>query len=48
MVGDSSVGKSNILLRYITHKFDEKSGATLGVEFESKYLTTEDGKKVRA
>ena len=44
MVGDSGVGKSNILNRYMNNKFDELSTATIGVEFSSKYIRTADGK----
>ena len=43
MVGDSGVGKSNILLRYMSGKFDPSGQATIGVEFSSKYIKTADG-----
>ena len=38
MVGDAGVGKTNILLRYMSNEYDKHSKATLGVEFSSKYL----------
>jgi small GTP-binding protein len=36
LIGDSSVGKSNILLRYLRNDFKHDSKATVGVEFGSK------------
>ena len=48
MVGDSGVGKTNILLRYMNNDYDPTSKTTLGVEFSSKYLTMDDGAKIRA
>ncbi|TNV76376.1 hypothetical protein FGO68_gene2425 [Halteria grandinella] len=41
MVGDQSVGKSNLLLRYTKNEFDQFSKVTLGVEFASKFLKIE-------
>ena len=36
IIGDSAVGKSNILLRYAHEKFNEDYQATIGVEFGAK------------
>ena len=36
IIGDSGVGKSNILLRYSKDKFDKNHKATLGIEFMNK------------
>ena len=33
IIGDSGVGKSNILLRYINNTFNEEFKTTVGVEF---------------
>jgi GTPase SAR1 family protein len=33
MIGDASVGKSNLLLRYTKDQFNEDQKATIGVEF---------------
>ena len=38
IIGDSGVGKSNILLRYINDTFSEEFKATVGVEFGAKNL----------
>ena len=42
IIGDSAVGKSNILLRYIHDKFNEDFQSTIGVEFGAKNLKIED------
>ena len=36
LVGDSGVGKTNILLRYLKNEFDTHTKATVGVEFGTK------------
>ena len=36
IIGDSGVGKSNILLKYIYGKFNEEFQSTIGVEFGAK------------
>mmetsp|Transcript_13423 Transcript_13423/g.32916 ORF Transcript_13423/g.32916 Transcript_13423/m.32916 type:complete len:217 (+) Transcript_13423:252-902(+) len=48
LVGDSGVGKSNLLSRYTRDVFcpDEKS--TIGVEFATKIMKMDDGKLVKA
>ena len=38
IIGDSGVGKSNILLRYSKDKFDPNHRATLGIEFVNKRI----------
>ena len=38
IIGDSGVGKSNILLRYINNTFSEDFKATVGVEFGAKNI----------
>ena len=38
IIGDSSVGKSNILLRFSRNVFDPGHQATLGIEFANKHL----------
>ena len=38
IIGDSGVGKSNILLRYINNTFSDEFKTTVGVEFGAKNL----------
>ena len=40
VVGDSGVGKTCILLRFIRDKFEETAQPTLGVEFMTKIVET--------
>ena len=42
IVGDSHVGKSNILLRFSKNTFDQGHQATLGIEFANKHLIYND------
>ena len=46
LIGDSSVGKSNILLKYLKGEFNPNSRATVGVEFGTKNITL-NGKRVK-
>ena len=41
LVGDSFVGKTNILSKYLKNEFQEDSKATVGVEFGSKQFNIE-------
>ena len=41
LVGDSFVGKTNIMSKYLKNEFHEDSKATVGVEFGSKQFTIE-------
>ena len=36
VVGDSGVGKTNLIKRFITNEYSENFKATIGVEFMSK------------
>ena len=42
LIGDSGVGKSNLLLRYSKNQFSEDQNVTIGVEFASKTLKIEN------
>lgn len=42
IIGDSSVGKTGILSRYLSKEFIENSKATVGVEFGGKKLLIQD------
>jgi GTPase SAR1 family protein len=48
MIGDSGVGKSNLLMRYTKGDFNIESKTTIGVEFATKKVQTQDGKRVKA
>ena len=46
ILGDATVGKTSILLRYIDDKFDADSLSTLGVDVRYKYVSI-NNKKIR-
>jgi Ras-related protein Rab-11A len=48
LVGDSGVGKSNLLLRYTKNEFNIHSQVTMGSELASKLVTMKDEKIVKA
>ncbi|GMN50217.1 hypothetical protein TIFTF001_019365 [Ficus carica] len=47
LIGDSAVGKSNLLWRFARNEFDQNSKATIGVEFQTQVVDI-DGKEVKA
>ncbi|RXH78906.1 hypothetical protein DVH24_006976 [Malus domestica] len=47
IIGDSAVGKSNLLSRYSRNEFNAHSKATIGVEFQTQSMQI-DGKEVKA
>ena len=47
VVGDSGVGKSSILFRFVNDEFNEFSEATLGAAFVSKVHTYAQDKTIR-
>jgi len=38
MIGDSGVGKSNVLYRYTHEMFNQEACSTIGVEFATKIV----------
>lgn len=48
LIGDSEVGKSNLLLRFTRDEFNLESRSTIGVEFASRSVTLEDNKVAKA
>ena len=48
LIGDSSVGKSQLLSRFVNNEFNEHSKATIGVDFTTKNTYTEDNKLIKA
>jgi len=47
LIGDSGVGKSNILTRFTKNEFNLESKTTIGVEFATKTMSTE-GRIIKA
>ena len=47
IIGDSAVGKSNLLSRYARNEFNMHSKATIGVEFQTQVMEI-DNKEVKA
>ena len=47
IIGDSAVGKTNLLSRYARSAFNLHSKATIGVEFQTQSMDI-DGKEVKA
>jgi len=47
LIGDSGVGKSNLLSRFTRNEFQLESKSTIGVEFATRAITVE-GKSVKA
>jgi len=48
LVGDSGVGKTNLLTRFSKNEFSIESKTTIGVEFATKTITTESGHVIKA
>lgn len=42
IIGDSGVGKTNVLMRFCDSEFKENYVATIGVDFKVKILQVED------
>ncbi|KAI5506195.1 Ras family protein [Trichomonas vaginalis G3] len=47
LIGDSGVGKTNLLARFTRDQFNPESKSTIGVEFASKTMQIE-GKTIKA
>ena len=41
-LGDTTVGKTSIVLRFSDDKFDENQFATIGIDFKTKYIKVRD------
>lgn len=48
LIGDSGVGKSNLLSRFTRNEFSLESKSTIGVEFATKTVSSKDGKVIKA
>ena len=42
LVGDSSVGKTSLLSRFVNDKFEQKYRCTIGVEYKCKNISIDD------
>jgi small GTP-binding protein len=47
LIGDSGVGKSNLLARFTRNEFSNDSKSTIGVEFATRSIQV-DGKTIKA
>lgn len=47
VIGDSSVGKTNIITRFTSNEFMVENKATIGVEFGYAEIGLEDGKQAK-
>jgi small GTP-binding protein len=47
LIGDSGVGKSNLLSRFTRNEFNLESKSTIGVEFATRSIVV-DGKTIKA
>ena len=47
LIGDSGVGKSNLLSRYTRNEFNLESKSTIGMEFATRSIKV-DGKVIKA
>ncbi|XP_026194593.1 ras-related protein Rab-11B [Cyclospora cayetanensis] len=48
LIGDSGVGKSNMLSRFTRDEFNLESKSTIGVEFATKSVYLDEGKVIKA
>ena len=46
VIGDSGVGKTNMLSRFTRNEFDQKSTSTIGVDFDTSRIQI-DGKTIK-
>ena len=43
IIGDSSTGKTSLIIQFTSSKFDEKMSATIGIDYFMKEVTCKDG-----
>ena len=48
LVGDSGVGKTSLMTRYIKGTLPKTKGPTIGVEFATKIITLKSGVSIKA
>ena len=47
LIGNTGVGKSALMLRYTSELYEDKHNPTVGIEFGTKIITTEQGTAVK-
>lgn len=47
IIGDASVGKSSLLVRFTEDRFLVESDATIGIEFGSHIVTLDSGERLK-
>ena len=47
IIGDSGVGKTNLLIRYMNSQFNPNQIATIGIDFKIKTVTLSNNYKLR-
>lgn len=47
IIGDASVGKSSILVRYTENRFLVDSDATIGIEFGTHIVSLDSGERLK-
>ncbi|OLP90126.1 Ras-related protein Rab-6 [Symbiodinium microadriaticum] len=47
LVGDQSVGKTAVVVRYLKNTFEEKAEATIGMDFQTKTVQLLSGSQIR-
>jgi len=47
VIGDSGVGKTSIIERYVKNKFHNGYSSTIGLDFHIKIITLKNGEKIR-
>ena len=47
LIGDSGVGKTNIISRFKSNEFNISTRATIGIDFVSKIIQLENGKRIK-
>ena len=47
IIGDSGVGKTNLLMRYMSSQFNANQITTIGIDFKIKTITLSDNYKLK-
>ena len=47
LIGESGVGKTSILLRYVSNEFNSQQFSTLGLSYVDKIIQIDNNKKIK-